>query len=44
MANWFRPKKILVPINPTTIFCEKTFCTVIFIPLRVCKEITVHKA
>ena len=36
--------KHLVPINPTTIRCEKNCCTVTSISLRVCKSISIHKA
>ena len=37
-------KKKLIPIASITIRCERKFCTVISIPLRVCKAITIHKA
>ena len=37
-------KKKLIPIAPITIRCERKFCTVTSIPLRVCKAITIHKA
>ena len=43
MANWFRPKRY-VPINPTTIRCDKKYCTVTSISLRVCKAISINKA
>ena len=43
MANWFTQKKI-IPITPITIRCERKICTVKYIPLRVCKAITIHKA
>ena len=42
MANWFTQKKI-IPITPITIRCERKICTVKYIPLRVCKAITIHK-
>ena len=34
----------LIPVAPITILCERKCCTVISIPLRVCKAITIHKA
>ena len=33
-----------VPINRTTIRCDKNWCIVTSIPSRVCKAITIHKA
>ena len=36
--------KKLIPVAPITILCERKCCTVISIPLRVCKAITIHKA
>ena len=42
MANLFTQKK-LIPVAPITIRCERKCCTVISIPLRVCKAITIHK-
>ena len=40
--NYFRKK--LIPIIPIFIRCEKKWCTVISIPLRVYKASTIHKA
>ena len=36
-------ENIYVPINSTTIRCDKKCCTVTSILLRVCKVITIHK-
>ena len=36
--------KKLIPVAPITIRCERKWCTVISILLRVCKAITIHKA
>ena len=42
MSNWFTKK--LIPVAPITICCERKGCTVISIPLRVCKSIAIRKA
>ena len=33
-----------IPIIPLTIKCEKRYCTVTSIPLRLCKALTIHKS